>query len=80
MGCNITRPTGPNKRATKERQSRVEDIKNIIADGPVRHRGVVRQGVHAHLGITLHEHTTKNGAWSCVLELRLTKTQLESRV
>ena len=25
MGCNITRPTGPNKRATKERQSRVEN-------------------------------------------------------
>ena len=24
--------------------------------------------------------TTKNGAWSCVLELRLTKTQLQSRV
>ena len=44
------------KEQTKERQSRVEDIKNTIADGPVRQRGVVRQGVHAHLGITLHEH------------------------
>ena len=25
MGCNITRPTGPNKRAAKESQNRVEN-------------------------------------------------------
>ena len=43
-------------------------------------QNLIERTTTIYSSFNIHTITTKNGAWSCILELRLTKTQLQSCV